>query len=164
MSARRSPFFASRSVLASVFALCAALLVLACGGANTGVVSRTPTATHAGGTATVLSATATGGVSGGTPVAGGPTATPAPTLGQMTVYVGTDSGTFFGVNAGNGHQRWQATIAGAANKPFTSIVLVKATTQTGDVYALNVGNAIWHQQFSGGISGRPAMVNGTVYF
>jgi outer membrane protein assembly factor BamB len=107
--------------------------------AGTPTASTTPSATNAPG------ATPTTG-SGGTP------------LSSLSVYVGASDGYFYGVNAATGSKRWGYQLGDEAGKPAAANGIVYgATPSSGQVFAINNGNILWHVTPGGGVYSRPAV-------
>ena len=89
----------------------------------------------------------------------------SPTLAGGVVYVGSDNGTVFAINAGTGQSVWNFTTGGQVDSsPTVANGVVYVGSANGNFHALNADTGALLWQFPiGSFVASPAVANGIVY-
>ncbi len=90
----------------------------------------------------------------------------SPAIVNGVVYVGSDDGNVYALNAYTGNQLWEFFAFGAVDSSPTVVDgVVYVGSGDGNVYALNsaTGSLIWHSPIGSPIDSSPTVANGLVY-
>lgn len=96
---------------------------------------------------------------------GGPVAS-SPWAAGGSIYVGSEDGKVYALNAATGHVRWTyATNGPITSSPAVAVDTVYIGSQDGKVYALDkiTGEVRWTYTTNGPVTSSPAVAAGTVY-
>lgn len=91
---------------------------------------------------------------------------PFPTTDSGTVYVGSDDGKIYALNAADGTKKWEFTTGGVVRaSPTVADGIVYVGSQDNKVYALNAvdGSKKWEFTTGDDVHNSPTVVNGIVY-
>ena len=85
-------------------------------------------------------------------------------ISNGVVYVGSNNGNLYALDAANGNQLWSYPTGGAVGSPAISNGIVYVGSNNGNLYALDAanGNQLWNYT-TGGAVGSPAISNGLVW-
>jgi len=98
-------------------------------------------------------------------ITGGPVVS-SPAVINGIVYVGSDDGNVYALDAGTGSQQWEYTTGGMVrSSPAVINGTVYVGSDDGNVYALDAGTGLqqWEYTTGGMVRSSPAVINGTVY-
>jgi eukaryotic-like serine/threonine-protein kinase len=92
----------------------------------------------------------------------------SPEVAGGVVYIGSDDGYVYAINAGSGTVLWRYNINNNQNVSSATVAngVVYVNSYNGAVYALkaSTGSLLWHYQTGNWIVDRPTVVNNVVYF
>lgn len=89
-----------------------------------------------------------------------------PAVASGIVYVGSNDGNIYALNATNGKKTWNYSTSGAVHSsPAVVDGVVYVGSRDGNLYALNSTNGykLWNCSATGGVDSSPAVSNGVVY-
>ena len=90
----------------------------------------------------------------------------SPAVVGGVVYIGSEDGNVYALNAANGAELWNYTTGGTVDSsPAVVGGVVYIGSDDGNVYALNAANGakLWNYTTGGSVYSSPAVVNGVVY-
>ncbi len=81
----------------------------------------------------------------------------------VSVYIGSDDGLLYSINAANGAKNWSIPVGGLAAKPTVANGIIYVATDGGHVAAVGNGSSLWNVTPGGIFEDRPAVDGNQVF-